>query len=57
MKKISKKDLIIALGESVKLQTHYASLLNMYDKGERIEFENVDKWLERLNYLGKIKYV
>ena len=37
-----------ALEESVKLQTHYAELLNMHDGGERIGFETADAWIDRL---------
>ena len=38
-----------ALKTSVKLQSHYAKLLNMYDGGERILFSSVEDWLKRLN--------
>lgn len=37
-----------ALKESVKLQSHYAMLLNGWDGGKRIEFKSSDEWLERL---------
>lgn len=37
-----------ALGESVKLQSHYAGLLNIYDGGERMQFATADAWMERL---------
>ncbi len=37
-----------ALAESVKLQAHYAELLNMHDGGQRLIFPTVDAWLERL---------
>jgi hypothetical protein len=37
-----------ALGESLKLQSHYAELLNMHDGGERVGFASVDAWIERL---------
>ena len=43
-----------ALEESVKLQAHYAKLLNMYDEGKRIIFKNSQQWLDRLQEL-KIK--
>ena len=36
-----------ALDESVKLQSHYADLLNMYDDGQRIIFKSSKEWLER----------
>lgn len=41
-------ELWYALEESVKLQSHYASLLNMYDNGQRIQFNDAKEWLERL---------
>lgn len=37
-----------ALAESVKLQSHYAGLLNQYDGGQRIEFKDAEEWLARL---------
>ena len=37
-----------SLKESVKLQSHYANLLNMHDGGERMIFKNIDEWIERL---------
>lgn len=37
-----------ALKESVKLQSHYAKLLNMYDGGERMPFENAEVWIARI---------
>ena len=42
-----------ALEKSVKLQSHYAGLLNSYDRGERLTFANADQWLERLQKLGE----
>ena len=44
----------IALSESVRLQSHYAGLLNTYDGGERIVFKNAREWLERLRYTRTI---
>lgn len=44
-------ELYYALEESVKLQSHYADLLNMYDNGERMKFKNAREWLERLRKL------
>ncbi len=41
-----------ALGESVKLQSHYAQLLNMHDGGERIGFTDADEWIARLDGRG-----
>lgn len=37
-----------ALEKSVKLQSHYAGLLNQYDGGERMVFESADDWVKRL---------
>lgn len=45
--------LMIALKESVKLQAHYAELLNGLDGGKRIVFKDVDDWLLRLTQGGK----
>jgi Tfp pilus tip-associated adhesin PilY1 len=41
-----------ALEESVKLQSHYAMLLNVYDSGKRMQFDNADAWLIRLAALA-----
>lgn len=41
-----------ALDESVKLQSHYAGLLNQYDGGQRLQFRNGREWIERLESLG-----
>lgn len=40
-----------ALAESLKLQSHYAEILNMRDGGERMQFLTVEAWLERLRSL------
>ena len=42
-----------ALEKSVKLQSHYAELLNDYDDGQRLSFENADAWIARLALLDK----
>lgn len=44
----------IALKESIKLQSHYASLLNQYDGGERMVFNSPEEWIERLEKTGVI---
>ena len=49
------EDLRIALDESVKLQSHYAKLLNMYDAGKRREFPTTDLWLARLRETGTLR--
>jgi hypothetical protein len=41
-------ELRAALEESVKLQSHYATLLNAWDGGQRLTFVNADEWLARL---------
>jgi hypothetical protein len=40
-----------ALLESVKLQSHYAALLNQYDGGKRITFKDGNAWIARLDEL------
>ena len=40
-----------ALEKSVKLQSHYAVLLNQYDGGERMIFTNAAQWMSRLQAL------
>ncbi len=37
-----------ALRESLKLQTHYAMLLNSWDQGQRMSFNTIQEWLDRL---------
>ena len=44
----------IALDESLKLQSHYAELLNAHDGGHRIPFNSIDEWLARLRQTGKV---
>jgi len=48
------RDLWAALEESVKLQSHYAGLLNMHDGGERKQFADAQAWMDRLVDVGKI---
>jgi hypothetical protein len=43
-----KKILENGLKRSLKLQSHYAKLLNIYDDGERVGFDTIDEWLNRL---------
>jgi hypothetical protein len=42
------RKLRIALKESVRLQSHYAGLLNQSDGGQRMIFETPEKWIARL---------
>lgn len=48
------RDLRTALEESVKLQSHYAHLLNMHDGGQRVGFTNADDWIARLRVTGTL---
>ena len=43
----------LALEESVRLQAHYAALLNQYDGGKRIVFASADEWIARLRALTR----
>jgi hypothetical protein len=47
-------DLQIALDRSVKLQSHYASLLNKWDGGRRIGFDDGAAWIARLREIGEL---
>jgi len=42
-----------ALEESVKLQSHYAGLLNAYDGGKRMQFKDAREWMRRLAEIKK----
>lgn len=48
-------ELWYALEESVKLQSHYAELLNMYDNGNRLKFEDANEWVSRLRKITNKK--
>jgi hypothetical protein len=48
------RDLWAALEESVKLQSHYAQLLNMHDGGQRKEFSDAHAWVDRLIDIGTL---
>lgn len=50
----TEEELMIALRESVKFQTHYARLLNGYDGGKRLEFVSPEHWIERLRKVGTL---
>ena len=43
----------LALEESVRLQAHYAALLNQYDGGKRIVFASANEWIARLRALTR----
>jgi hypothetical protein len=51
--RLQSKRLLHALERSVFLQAHYAKLLNMWDGGHRIVFENAQQWLARLEALER----
>lgn len=51
----SVQELMEALIESVKLQSHYAGLLNEYDGGKRQQFSCPAHWIQRLIETGTIK--
>lgn len=51
-KEAPKSIMLIALQESLKLQAHYAQLLNDWDGGERKIFRSVSQWLDRLRETG-----
>lgn len=44
-------ELHLALEQSLKLQSHYAKLLNMHDGGKRRGFASVDAWLNQFRKL------
>jgi hypothetical protein len=48
----SARELRHGLEQSVRLQSHYAGLLNLHDGGERLQFATADEWLARLRSLG-----
>lgn len=48
---VSPDELHEALDESVRLQSHYAALLNQYDGGGRMVFPDADAWIQRLRDL------
>lgn len=52
---LNQNNLEIALEESVKLQSHYAALLNMHDGGERLQFTTAEEWIDRLVEIGQLK--
>jgi len=47
--------LVTALHESVKLQSHYAELLNHYQGSRIMKFDSADAWIQRLRESGTIK--
>ena len=52
----SREQLELALEKSVKLQSHYAYLLNMYDGGGRMTFESGKDWMSRLDDIGELEF-
>ena len=51
----SGNELMEALIESVKLQSHYAGILNNYDGGKRLQFDCPAHWIQRLIETGTIR--
>jgi len=57
---LSTDELITALQESLKLQRHYAKLINMHDGGERATWDGVsdvampEVWIQRLKETGAL---
>jgi hypothetical protein len=51
----SYEEIAIALSESVKLQSHYAGILNQHDGGKRRQFSSFREWIERLVETGVIE--
>lgn len=47
-------DLRIALDEAIKLQSHYAVLLNIHDGGKRVGFVDGAAWIARLRETGAL---
>lgn len=48
-------ELQTALKELVKLQSHYAGLLNQHDGGLRLRFASAAEWIDRLRVTGTLK--
>lgn len=49
------EQLRFALEQSVKLQSHYAHILNMYDSGNRKMFRDANEWIERLKDVSDLR--
>lgn len=49
----TREQLELALCSSVRMQAHYATLLNMHDGGERRTFDSADAWLTRLEEVAE----
>lgn len=47
-------EVLFALQESVKLQSHYARILNDHDGGKRRQFSSIYEWIGRLKETGDI---
>lgn len=54
-KQYSNGEVLRALTESVKLQSHYAEILNNYDGGNRMIFRTPQEFMMRLRQLADIK--
>lgn len=51
---LNEAQLLLALEESIKLQSHYAKLLNQYDGGTRISFSSPEEFMERLRSIDRL---
>lgn len=47
-KEAGNDELLVALEASLRLQSHYAFLLNTYDGGARAQFASAEEWIARL---------
>jgi len=52
IEQVKVKKLRDALEQSVKLQSHYAGILNEYDNGRRIKFNTAQEWIDRLEVIA-----
>jgi hypothetical protein len=55
MLKHNYRQVSIAFSESIKLQAHYAELLNMHDGGHRTIFRSPAEFVDRLVETGAIQ--
>lgn len=53
--RVEHDEVLVGLIELVKLQAHYATLLNMHDGGERHAFASAAEWMARLRELAAIQ--
>jgi hypothetical protein len=51
---VSKVELLIALRESVRLQSNYARRLNLWERGYRFITDSPEAWIARLRETGHL---